>query len=279
MGLVKCFDTTQEVDTLYILKKVDDQNGLGTVYDIFRTSEKESYYKVLIAWLAFRFGRSASKLYKIKFAGDPLETYQHIQKRSTNEVNDKGFPIYSASSIQTFISKKEIILKEAFYLKQDYTTSEELLKDLQVIEEKIQALMNDLNQNKIDSSLDLLGLECVPLDSDFVNDVMSAALAGGIDYWAVLKDVDESGIQGEVPQYLCDKLFAGGVFHLIDSEDDYDKPKEVWHFGMEEFTKGLMLYLNRVGHNLSPTVDTAYVDAEHADVIVQLGLFGEIIYG
>ena len=114
------------------------------------------------------------------------------------------------------------------------------------------------------------------IDQEFVDDVMCTALEGGISYWAKILDVDVKNVT-EKYEYLSDAVSRGAVIHFGDVEEEEDDSN--WFFGLDEFIKGVTLYLQRKGHALEPQTDPGYIDVDHADVIVQLGLFGEVVYG
>lgn len=114
------------------------------------------------------------------------------------------------------------------------------------------------------------------IDQEFIDDVMCSALEGGIGYWACIKEVDKSNVT-EPYEYLSECVSHGAIIHFGDVEGDEEDSE--WKFGIDEFVKGFTKYINREGHALEPSTDSCNIDAIHADVIVQLGLFGEVVYG
>lgn len=114
------------------------------------------------------------------------------------------------------------------------------------------------------------------IDQEFIDDVMCSALEGGIGYWARIKKVDKTNVT-EPFDCLSDCVSRGAVIHFGDVEEEEDDSK--WQFGINEFVKGFTKYINKEGHGLEPSTDSCNIDAIHADVIVQLGLFGEVVFG
>lgn len=113
----------------------------------------------------------------------------------------------------------------------------------------------------------------VTFDQQFVDDVMCSILEGGINYWAVLSDIDRTN-RTEQFEYPSDAVSRGAVLVLQDTESN-----AIYQFGLSQFVQGLTKYLNNEGHNLTPYTDAGDIDSIHADVICQLGLFGEVVYG
>lgn len=105
-----------------------------------------------------------------------------------------------------------------------------------------------------------------------VDDIMVAALEGGITYWC-----DEAKVVGEyLGEYASEQISRGGTLILHDAEDD-----EEHLFTIEQFMQGLRLYLEQGCHvNIEDNaIDTCDIDASDADCIVQFGIFGEVVYG
>lgn len=117
----------------------------------------------------------------------------------------------------------------------------------------------------------------VIVNQEDIDDIMCAALEGGITYWCCKAEV--------VGEYLgndaSDQISRGGSLMLHDSEED-----KVYELTLEKFLSGLKLYLARptagdflefIDHELR--IDTGYADAEVADSIIQYAIFGDVIYG
>lgn len=113
----------------------------------------------------------------------------------------------------------------------------------------------------------------VTFDQQFVDNVVCSILEGGINYWAVLSDIDRTNCTEQF-EYPSDAVSRGAILVLQDTESG-----QTYRFGLEQFVQGLTKYLNGEGHGLTPYTDAGDIDAYHADVICQLGLFGEVVYG
>ena len=109
-----------------------------------------------------------------------------------------------------------------------------------------------------------------------IDDIMVAALEGGIDYWCQEAEVIE---EKRVADWGHEQIARGGVLILHDAESD-DK----WELDLEKFLTGVKLWLQNGGDRYGAlqkdgTLDTGEIDGEMADMIVQYALFGEIVYG
>lgn len=121
----------------------------------------------------------------------------------------------------------------------------------------------------------------VKITEEDVQDLVTTALCGGIGYWAKL---DNSGAEfDEAPEDECiDEtvarlLIEGKTVELIDEEDG-----SVYGWTLANLLEGLSRYLSGSRSSIvgdDGTLDMCMVDAEAADMIVQLGIFGETIYG
>lgn len=110
-----------------------------------------------------------------------------------------------------------------------------------------------------------------PIDID---DIMSSALEGGINYWCNKAEVVEEDYLGV---YASEQISRGGHLAL------YDDDECVNILDLERILLGISLLVEKgydeygaVSHG---KIDTSKVDAVISDRIVQLALFGDIIYG
>ena len=113
----------------------------------------------------------------------------------------------------------------------------------------------------------------VRLTDEDIDDIMVAALEGGIGYW-----VRKAEVVGDyLGYYASDQISRGGSLLLHDAEED-----EIYELTLENFIEGFKLWI--AGGYASAQaieegiVDCMYIDAADADVIVQLALFGEILF-
>lgn len=129
-----------------------------------------------------------------------------------------------------------------------------------------------------------VALRVIVTDED-VRDLVSTALCGGIGYWAKL---DNSGHEFEdapadecIDETVARLLMEGKTVKLIDEEDG-----DVIDWTLADLLCGVKRYVESGADGYSVAyddgsvrLDTSYVDADVADQVVQLGLFGEVVYG
>nr|WP_325229192.1 hypothetical protein [uncultured Oscillibacter sp.] len=112
----------------------------------------------------------------------------------------------------------------------------------------------------------------VNLTQQDVDDIMVAALEGGINYWC-----REAEVVGEyLGEYASDQISRGGSLILHDSESS-DK----WELTLEKFLNGVKLYFEDGCHVQveDNRIDAGDIDAGDADCIIQFALFGEVVFG
>ena len=105
-----------------------------------------------------------------------------------------------------------------------------------------------------------------------VDDIMCSALEGGISYWC-----SEAEVNGNyLGTYAHEQISRGGTLRLHDAEED-----EQYELTMEKFLNGLNLFLENRPDLVSDhgCIDAGDFDGVCADSIVQLALFGELIFG
>lgn len=114
-----------------------------------------------------------------------------------------------------------------------------------------------------------------------INDLVSCALEGGINYWCGLAEKKENpdGTWFGVALYNMDKIkYASdliaynGVLILHDAESD-DK----WELTLENMIKGIQMHCEKRGITPKELVDD--YDADDADAIVQYAVMNEITFG
>ena len=114
----------------------------------------------------------------------------------------------------------------------------------------------------------------VKLTDEDIDDIMCAVLEGGISYWCRKAEV----VGKYLGEYASEQISRGGTLLLHDAEED-----EVYKLTLEKFIKGFELWVaggyDTYGAVCEGVVDTGEIDAEKADQICQLALFGEIIFG
>ena len=114
----------------------------------------------------------------------------------------------------------------------------------------------------------------VSITQEDIDDIMSTALEGGINYWCKKVEVDGDYL-GE---YASEQISRGGNLKLYDSEDD-----KVYKLTREKLVEGVRKYLadSNKPYNIldENSIDCCMVDAEVADMIIQYAVFGYVIYG
>ena len=114
-----------------------------------------------------------------------------------------------------------------------------------------------------------------------INDLISTALEGGINYWcsrAVGKRDTDRNYLGVAPedrdnvQYISDVVSNGGTLVLFDAESS-DK----WELTLEKMMKGIEMHCT--DNKVAPSELMDGYDANDADNIIQYALFGELVFG
>lgn len=111
----------------------------------------------------------------------------------------------------------------------------------------------------------------VSITGQDIDDIISTAFEGGINYWC-----DEAKVDGEyLGEYASDQISRGGGIYLHDMEEE-----SVYYLDINSFLYGLKLYLQENPELIeNGTIDTCNVDADVADQIIQYAVFKEVIYG
>ena len=126
----------------------------------------------------------------------------------------------------------------------------------------------------------------VTLTDEDIDDIMVSALEGGITYWCYKAEV----VGNYLGKYASEQISRGGSLKLYDFEsgDKYwltlDKFLDGFIFWVEQgYDKYGAVSFNREydesGAVYRGEVDTGMIDGEAADCIIQLALFGDVIYG
>ena len=129
------------------------------------------------------------------------------------------------------------------------------------------------NPNKVTKHGVSVVFNFVISDED-IDDIMSAAMDGGITYWC-----GRAEVVGEyLGEYASEQISRGGTLKLYDIED----PKTVYELTLDKFLNGLRLWLeNERAFALTEAgrLDVGQIDAAAADTIIQYALFCDIVYG
>ena len=129
------------------------------------------------------------------------------------------------------------------------------------------------NRNKVTKHGVSAVFNLVISDED-IDDIMSAALNGGITYWC-----GRAEVVGEyLGEYASEQISRGGTLKLYDIEE----PKTVYELTLDKFLMGLRLWIeNERAFSLTEAgrLDIGQIDAAAADTIIQYALFCDIVYG
>ena len=115
----------------------------------------------------------------------------------------------------------------------------------------------------------------IKVTEEDIDDIMCSALEGGINYWCRKAEV----VCEYLGEYASEQISRGGSLNLYDAEED-----EVYELTLENLLKGIQLavegnYYEDYEWVLGDGLDVCQVDAEVADVIIQLALFDDVIFG
>jgi hypothetical protein len=125
------------------------------------------------------------------------------------------------------------------------------------------------------------------LNDEFLRDVGITAVEGGIGYWSQIEGYGKfvnSLYVGDTSQKSLNPLNRLGKLFVIDDWTGEPDPEEPTHeLTTELIAKGMQLVLDsgkwkRIASAILAE-DAGDLDAGDADVIVQLGCFGEVVYG
>lgn len=124
----------------------------------------------------------------------------------------------------------------------------------------------------------------VALPPQFLSDVLTTAVEGGINYWV---EVAESVTRAS----LGDDLEDLSVLSVNDIKVVENDEAPLYTANLDTVHTGILAVL-QPGFNVNDTIkgyvlsallneepDAGHIDADAADVIVQAGLFGEVVYG
>lgn len=128
-----------------------------------------------------------------------------------------------------------------------------------------------------ESSYQIKVKRTIILTNENIDDIMCAALEGGITSWCTSAEVVENEYLGE---FAHEQISRGGSLKLYDAEED-----KTYILTLEKLLKGFTLACaNGWGDrgewfDKDNGIDTCMIDALDADAIVQCALFGEVVYG
>ena len=118
----------------------------------------------------------------------------------------------------------------------------------------------------------------IDLSDKEVVDIYTTALEGGIGYWAIADEYKWQYLYEDWEKGIVKPLEPDQVLVVLsDTEDDHFKDEELTP---AKIRAGVKLLIEKHPHMYQIINDNEFhVDADGADAVVQLGLFGEIVYG
>lgn len=128
------------------------------------------------------------------------------------------------------------------------------------------------NPNKVTKHAVSAVINFVVSDED-IDDIMSAALDGGITYWCCKAEV----VGEYLGEYASEQISRGGTLKFYDIEDG-----TVSELTLDKFLNGLRLWIeNERAFELTDAgrLDVGQIDALAADAIIQYALFNDVIFG
>lgn len=117
----------------------------------------------------------------------------------------------------------------------------------------------------------------ITLTDEDIDDIMSSALEGGINYWCRKLEL----VGDQLGEFVNEQISHGGSINIYATEDN-----NVYELTKEKFINGLKMYLEN--HHFSSYenrgqgsigLDVGMIDAIAADLIIQYALFADIVYG
>ncbi len=114
----------------------------------------------------------------------------------------------------------------------------------------------------------------ITLSREDIDDIMSAALDGGISYWC-----NRAEVVGEyLGTYASEQISHGGTLQLY-ADIEEDEP-EVQELTLEKFLNGVKRYVAELNPGIvsDGKLDVCDIDAIAADSIIQFALFDEIVF-
>ena len=117
----------------------------------------------------------------------------------------------------------------------------------------------------------------VELTKEDIDDIMDTAMMG-VTYWC-----DEAEVSEYLGEWASENIALGGTIRFHDAESD-----DAWDLDLEKFMNGFKLWIEKGyahdgvivdGDGSAKAIDCGCIDTLDADCIVQLGLFGELVYG
>ena len=125
-----------------------------------------------------------------------------------------------------------------------------------------------------------------------ISDILCTALYDSIDYWCAkleIEGVEKTDVEDvESKEDVCaEHLVNGGALIFYEDEDETGENLIPHRVKLEDFLRGLVQWLEEYAMTAPPLedmngglyLDTGMIDSNDADSIVQLAVFGKLVYG
>lgn len=125
------------------------------------------------------------------------------------------------------------------------------------------------------------------LTDEELEDIFTTAIEGGIGYWACLRNDEESWEASERSVIAAGKhpYWSTVMLHVLQSGEsvrfqdaDDTENGDIWEYNMDSLRQSCIKYEQQRG-SIKKCLEDGNFDAVEADIFMQLGLFGEVIYG
>ena len=118
----------------------------------------------------------------------------------------------------------------------------------------------------------------IELSDKEVVSIYTTALEGGIGYWAIADEYKWQYLYEDWENDIVHPLEPDQVLVVLSDTEDNDFKDE--QLTPSKIRAGVKLLIEKYPHMYQIIDDNEFhVDADGADAVVQLGLFGEIVYG
>lgn len=118
--------------------------------------------------------------------------------------------------------------------------------------------------------------QTVEVSKEFLNDVMTTALEGGINYWASITETKTENVEG-------DTVYLSAT--VVDAEDEDAEEHTVTLEKLVEAIQKIVQPEFDLRQDIKKSIisgvlkqDAGYIDAEGADVIFQVAAMGSIVF-
>lgn len=122
----------------------------------------------------------------------------------------------------------------------------------------------------------------VPFNGAIAGSIAITAAEGGIGYWSVI--IGRYEYQRWSPDGLPENINVADTFVFYTIADSEDPDGERWQVTPAVIRKGIELFLAGVPGNFErrqfdDPFELDMMDSAEADSVIQLGLFGKLVYG